>query len=86
MQNEPQYSLANFSPEEGKLVLGEVEAVLKKYSGHFVVKPVINVNGTLGAAVEIFKKVELVPKEKEGILSPLNGDSTDNQGGVTQKT
>lgn len=72
MQNEPKYSLASFSPEEGKKVLAEVEEVLNKNNAQFVVQPLINQNGTIGAKVEVYKKVELIAKD---IPTPyLNGE------------
>jgi len=73
MQNEPQYKLTNFSPEEGPKVLAEIDQVLEKYNGQFVCLPTIEKNGTLGAKVEVFKKVELVPKE---IISPYTDEQT----------
>jgi len=73
MQNEPKYTLANFSAEEGPKVLAEIDQVLEKYDGQFVCLPTIEKNGTLGAKVEIFKKVELVPKE---IISPYTDEQT----------
>lgn len=70
--NESKYSLANFSPEEGKKVLAEVEEILNKNNAQFVVAPLINQNGTIGAKVEVYKKVELIAKD---IPTPyLNGE------------
>lgn len=51
-----QNKLVNLSKEEGEKVVEEIEAVLNKYSAQFVVLPVINLNGTLAAKLEIFKK------------------------------
>lgn len=50
--------LVNFTTEEGELVSKDLDEVLKKYNAQFVVSPIINPNGTLGARVELFKKVE----------------------------
>lgn len=77
MNNEPKYDLVNLSPEEGKLVAADLDAIFTKYSAQLVVLPVINQNGTLGAKAEIFKKVLLVPKE--GVPSPYtSGNDTNN--------
>lgn len=65
MKDEPKYTLADFSPEEAKEITSELDVVLSKHSAQFVVTPVINPNGTIGAKVEIFQKVELVPKSVE---------------------
>lgn len=62
---EPKFSLVDYSPADAKTVLEELDAVLVKYDGQFVVTPVINPNGTIGAKAEVFKKVELVPKSVE---------------------
>lgn len=70
MQNEPKYELINLEPSELKLISEEVDAVLKKYSAQFVVSPAINPNGTLAAKLDVFKRVELVPK---AIPSPYAG-------------
>lgn len=76
---EPKFSLVDYSPEVAKEVTEALDEVLKKHDGQFVVTPVINPNGTIGAKVEVFKKVELVPKE-EGVPSPFvtNGENSDN--------
>lgn len=68
MNNEPQIQLAQFSEEEGKEVEKDIQDTINKHSGHFVVTPIINSNGTIGAKLEVFKKVELVPKDS--VASP----------------
>lgn len=88
MQKDPKYTLTDFSTEEGKLISADLDAVLVKYNGQFVVTPFINPNGTLAAKVELFKKVELVPKE--GIESPYAETKPDtaaeegSEGGVAE--
>ena len=66
---EPKFELKDFSQEEGKKLLAEIEEILVKYDGQFLVTPIINTNGTLGATVNVLKKV-LVSKDVE---SPYNG-------------
>lgn len=84
MNNEPKFDLMNLSPEEGKQIGVEIDAILAKYSATFVVLPIINPNGTLGAKVEIYKKVQLVPKD--GIPSPYPLDGKDDQKPEAEKT
>lgn len=75
MQEKKNYTLADFTPEEVKAFNTELEALLKKHTGEIVVTPIINQNGTIGAKVEVFKKVELVPKA-EGV--PFNVEALNN--------
>lgn len=84
MQNEPKYSLVEFSKDEIVSVTKRIEEVLKEYTAQFAVSPVINPNGTIGAKLEIFKRVELVPKG--GIPSPFiaNGEP-DTKGTEAEK-
>ncbi len=67
---DPNFTLANFSPEEGKAVIAKLDKFMAENSAELVVTPLINPNGTIGAKVEIFKKVELVPKEGS-VVSPI---------------
>ena len=73
MSDKPQYTLSNFSPDEGKEVIAKLDKFMLENSAELVVTPLINPNGTIGAKVEVFKKVELVPKS-EGIVSPIQVD------------
>lgn len=73
MAEEPKYSLQDFTPEEAKSVTEDIDAALLKHSGALSVSPIINPNGTIGAKVEVFKKVKLVP---ESVPSPYaNGQN-----------
>jgi len=83
MQNEPQFTLSPFSPEDGKVIVEKLQKFLAENSCDLVVTPVITKEGTIGAKVEVFRKVELVPK---GELSPIMkdgkfiGDDENDQG------
>lgn len=65
MPTDPKYTLSDFTPDEAKLLTTDIDAALAKYNAQFIVTPIINQNGTIGAKVELFKKVELVPKSVE---------------------
>lgn len=79
MKEETKYTLQDFTDkEEAKACLEEIDTVLAKYSAQFAVFPIINNNGTLGAKVEVFKKVELVPKSIPSPFIP-NGDNTQEE-------
>lgn len=67
MQNEPKYQLAEFDKEEIKVIEKEITELLSKHSAQFIVSPLINKDGTLGAQLQVLRKIELVPK---GIPSP----------------
>lgn len=69
MKNDQEFELVDFTPEEGKSIQKEIQDVVDKFNGQFVVTPLINHNGTLGAKVEVFKKIELA--KKKDILSPI---------------
>lgn len=80
MKNEePKFELDNLSPEDGKSVALEIDTALNKYSAQLVVMPIINPNGTLGAKVEIFKKVP-VKNNNGAVPSPFmkNGEDKEN--------
>ncbi len=68
------YEYVNFSPEDGKKVTEELTELLKKYDAEFVVTPLITEKGTIGSRLEIFKKVELLPKD--GVQSPYADGET----------
>lgn len=65
---EKEYKLSNFSKEEGEAVIVKLNKFLEENSAELAVTPIINQNGTVGAKLEIFKKVELVPK---GVATPF---------------
>ncbi len=77
MQNEePKFKLVEYTPEEAKACIDEINAVLEKHNGKFLVTPFINQNGTIGAKAEILKQV---PNTVEGAVpSPFmesNGET-----------
>lgn len=84
---EKQYSLVEFSAEEGKQIASEFDAVLVKYNAQLSVAAIINKDGTLGAKAELFKKVELVPKE-QGVPTPYieNGENANESAGSSSET
>lgn len=84
MQKEPTYTLQDFSPEEGKQITADIDAVLAKYSAHFVIVPTIQPNGTLSAKAELFKKVELIPKE-QGVPSPFTENGGNDNATTEEK-
>jgi len=57
MPNEP-IKRVDFSKEEVAEISSKLDALLKEYKADFVVAPIINRNGTLGASVSILRKVE----------------------------
>lgn len=73
MNNDSKYTLSDFTPDEAKLLTNDLDATLAKYNAQFVVAPIINPDGTIGAKVELFKKVESAPK---GVESPYANDET----------
>ncbi len=77
---EPKHALVDFSDEEAKEVLAEVESVLTKHNGQFYIHQFIN-KGIIEANLQILKKVELIPKE-EGVPSPYK----ENGGNESDKT
>lgn len=83
MPNETKSTLVNLTEQEGEDISREIGDVLEKYSAQLVVSPIIAQNGTLSAKLEIFKKVELVPKED--IVSPIQ-DINGGQDTQTEKT
>lgn len=64
-------TLAPFSPEEGTAMLKKFQEFLDSHATEIVVTPIITKEGTIGAKVELFKKIELVPK---GEPSPIMKD------------
>lgn len=59
---EPKFQLAELSPEEANQVKADLDALLEKHSIQFVIAPIINQNGTLGASMNVLKKLKLVPE------------------------
>ena len=81
MQNEPQFTLSPFSPEDGKVIVEKLQKFLAENSCDLVVTPVITKEGTIGAKVEVFRKVELVPKGEPSNYRVEDGkviDTTEN--------
>lgn len=64
---EQKFKLVDLSPEEAEVIKAELQAFLDKHSVHFVVSPLINPNGTLGATMSVLKKEEI---KSEGVPSP----------------
>ena len=60
------HDLVSFSPEEGKKVTEAFQKLLEEYQAEFTVTPIINPNGTIGAKVELFKKIESPYIEADG--------------------
>jgi len=77
--NDPQFTLSPLNKEEGEKIVAKLQAFLAENEVDLVVTPLITKEGTIGAKVEVFKKVELVPKEGS-VLSPIqdvNGEKAD---------
>lgn len=70
MAEETKYKLADFTPEEAKIVSADIDAALLKHSAKLAVSPMINPNGTVGAKVEVFKIIPLT----EDVISPYAGE------------
>lgn len=71
-EKEPQFTLVPLGKEEGKEIVAGLQEYLTEKGIDLVVSPIINSNGTVGAKVEVFRKVELVEKS---VPSPfLNGE------------
>ncbi len=62
-ENKQQFTLLPLDQKEGEVVIAKLKEFLDGLSIDLVAGPVINQNGTLGAEVKVFKKVELVAKE-----------------------
>ncbi len=61
-EKKPQFTLVPLEKEEGELVVARLQAWLSENGVEIVAGPIIAPNGTLGAEVKLFKKLELVPK------------------------
>lgn len=79
-EDQATHELVEFSLEESKIVAEKITAVLTEHSGQILVLPVIKMNGTLGAKLDILKKVELVPKAEEGVVSPISAEFIKSDG------
>lgn len=83
---EPQFQLTELKPDEIKAVTEDLEALMAKHGTQFVVSPIIQQDGRLGAQLQVFKKVELVPK---GVPSPAeflpSHDESANESGTAKE-
>lgn len=83
--SDPKFQLVDFSTEEAKVLMAEVDVVMAKYSAAFVVAPTFTQDGRVEAKLHVYKKLELVPK---GVPSPFVNEkgqiSNDSEGGEPQ--
>lgn len=63
---EKQFTLSSLGKEEGDLMVAKLKDFFDENSIDLVVTPTITKEGTIGAKAEIFKKLELVPKDNGG--------------------
>lgn len=81
---QPQFQLVELSPEEGKELTGKIDALMAEYSATFTVQPFITPEGLIQSKINIFKKVELVPKgvpfPEEFLKSDGQNPTQDNGG------
>lgn len=67
MKPEDQVKLVEFAKAEGEELLAEMNGLLVKYSAVTMGVPFIQPNGTIGATVQLFKKISAI---ETGIPSP----------------
>mgnify|MGYP000098688385 CR=1 FL=1 len=66
------HMLMPLTVEEGKSVLGAFENFKTHHQIELSARAIIGPDGTVGAEVQFFKKVELVPKENEQVEAVEN--------------
>ena len=83
-KNEPKYTLKEFTNDELNTFNKDLQVFLDNRSAHMVARASLKEDGTIGASLIAFKKVELIPKG-EGFQINGQGTSENNNAKPEEK-